>query len=210
MILPTDSELVEAAAETYVRGGEPFASDIDGAIRAFLTTRADGLNIIAIEGTHSGIGWLLDFFGLTANDHQGIEHRSLGWLHAGFYNSATVLLPQCILIAERGPFAICGHSLGAVLALMVGALLINDDKPPVKIGAFAPPRGGGWQFVKTATSVPFCAYRFGDDPITDIPLTLPDFPYEQVPLTAIGHKMFDPLDCHAIGNYVSGVKALAA
>ena len=205
--LPSDSELVEAAAATYATGAKPFVADIGQAIRVFLTTRDDGLVIIAIEGTHDAAGWMLDFFGFVAEDEQGMNHATLGFLHAGFYGSAITTLARIALAVNGKPFAICGHSLGAVMALMIGGLLIQDGLPPVKIGAFAPPRGGGEQFVKVVTSVPFCAYAYGNDPVPDIPVTLPGFAWAQVPLTRIGSPMIWPFNCHAINNYVSGVKS---
>ena len=207
LVLPTDVELVEAAAATYVRGSQPFIADLDSAIRVFKTVRADGLITIAIEGTHDAMGWLLDFLGTKSDDEQGMNHQTLGFLHSGFYASAVAPLTRIALAVNGKPYAICGHSLGAVMALMIGSLLIQDGLPPVKIGAFAPPRGGGAQFVKVATSVPFCAYRFGNDPVPEIPVAIPEFPWQQVPLTAIGKPMTWPFGCHAIENYVAGVRA---
>ena len=207
LTLPTDSELVEAAAATYVKGAAPFICDVDSAIRVFKTIRSDGLIIIAIEGTHDALGWLLDFLGTKSDDEQGMNHQSLGFLHSGFYACSIAPLARIALAVNNNPYAICGHSLGAIVALMVGAMLIQDALPPVKIGSFAPPRGGGAQFVKVATSVPFCAYRFGNDPVPEIPVAIPEFPWQQVPLTAIGKPMTWPFNCHAIGNYVTGVVA---
>lgn len=206
--LPTDSELVDAAAATYLPGTKPFIADLGQAIRTFKTVRDDGLIIIAFEGTHDAPGWMLDFFGLKSEDEQGMHNQSLGFLHSGFYASAVTTLTRIALEVHGRPYAICGHSLGAIMALMVGALLIQDDLPPIKIGAFAPPRGGGAGFVKVATSVPFCAYKYGNDVVPDIPVALPGFPWEQVPLTQIGRPMIWPFNCHAIQNYVDGVHAL--
>jgi hypothetical protein len=55
--------------------------------------------------------------------------------------------------------------------------------------------------------VPVAAYRFGNDPVTEVPLTLPDFPYAQFPLIAIGAPCAIPTECHHIDHYVSGVAA---
>jgi hypothetical protein len=210
LITPTDIELVDCASATYVAGAQPYFEDAGSALRVFLTTRADGLNIIAIEGTHDALGWAIDFAGITAEDEQGLNHATLGFVHSGFYASAVSVLTRCALIAGRGAYAICGHSLGAALALLVGALLIDDDLPPVKIGAFAPPRVGGPNFVRTACSVPFCAYRYGHDPITEVPATLPGLPWTQVPLRILPASVpfLDPFHYHAIGNYTTAVHAL--
>ena len=207
MILPTDTELVQAAAATYAPHSKPFIADLGQAIRVFKTVREDGLVIMAIEGTHDAPGWMLDFFGVKADDQQGMNHATLGFLHAGFYASAVSTLTRIALDVNGKQYAICGHSLGAIMALMVGSLLIQDGLPPVKIAAFAPPRGGGEQFVKVATSVPCSAYRFGNDPVPMIPMALPLFPWQQVPLIQIGQRMAWPFSAHAIDNYVAGVTA---
>jgi lipase (class 3) len=210
ILIPTDAELVDAAAGTYEPTATPIFEDVGTAIRVFLTVRDDGINIIAIEGTHSPLGWLLDFAGIKAEDQQGVNHASLGFVHGGFYASAVAILTRCALIAEKNPYAICGHSLGAALALLVGALLIDDGLPPIKTAAFAPPRVGGPNFVRTACSVPFCAYRYGGDPVTEVPMTLPSVPWTQVPLRILPATVpfLDPFHYHAIGNYVTAVHAL--
>lgn len=209
--LPTDVELVNAAAATYVPNIEPYFEDADKSIRVFQTTRIDdGLKIFAIEGTHNRLGWFIDLFSLTLLDQQGLDHRSLGPIHAGFYASAVAALTRIALVAQREPIAITGHSLGAALALLLTGLLIDLGIAPVKVGAFAPPRVGGPLFVKVATSIPFCAYRWGNDPVTEVPariLDLPDFPFIQVPLSAIGKRRLWAPGCHNITNYVSGVAA---
>lgn len=211
LVLPTDGELVGYAAATYAANAKPFISDLDSSIRVFLTTRDDGLNVIAFEGTHDVLGWALDFFAIKVEDHETVNHPTLGFLHAGFYRAALTVLPRLSLVAKRGRYAICGHSLGAVLALMVGALLIDDGTPPVKIGAFAPPKGGGDMFVKVAASVPYCAYRYGQDPVPLVPLAFPELPYRQVSLVELdAPRSVDLFSYHNIANYVTGVKAFNA
>lgn len=207
--LPTDAELVAAAADTYVSRAVPFVSNLGGAGRVFLTTRSDGLRIFAMEGTHDPVGWLLDFFALRAWDHPTVNHKTLGLVHAGFYGLARVLLPKILeAVGRGGPFALAGHSLGGGLALLIGGLLIDRGYPPAKIGAFAPPRVGGPNFVSAIANVPFCAYRYGDDPVTQVPFKIPYlFPYSQVPLTCVGTTMIDKFLCHFIGNYVGAVKS---
>jgi hypothetical protein len=196
----SDHDLVLAAAATYDPANKPFLESVNGALRVF-TTKVGDVTVVAIEGTHDPLGWAIDFLAIPTEDHETGEHFSLGFLHAGFYASALEIIPA--LKAIKPPFALTGHSLGAALALLIGALLIDEGRPPVKIGAFAPPRVGGDRFVSVATSVPFCAYRFGDDPVTDVPLTLQDFPYRQVPLTTAGKPKWIAIDCHHIANYVS-------
>ena len=205
---------LDAAAATYTRT-DPEFEDADHAIRVFLSKSSGGANILAIEGTHDPLGWALDFIALDVEDQQGMNHATLGLIHAGFYGSALAALTRCALIAARGPYAICGHSLGAATALLIGALLMDDMLPPVKIGAFAPPRVGGDVFIKTATSVPGCYDRYGTDPVTDVPIWLPPrFAYKQVPLRQFNAPLIPAWDIrarlaqHHIENYVSAVHAI--
>lgn len=220
MILPTDVELVQHAAATYDPAAIPDFQDVDHAVKVFMTTRADGLNVIAIEGTHDAVGWGFDFLAASVSDQQGMDKQTLGFVHSGFYAAGLTALTRCALIAAGGPYAICGHSLGAALALLIGGILSQDSfeghsLAPVKIGAFAPPRVGGAQFVKVIETIPFCAYRYGQDPVPEVPFSIPGWPYEQVPLTQLpgpAVPLFDiraRLADHHIQNYVAGVQAAA-
>ena len=206
VILPTDAELVACAAQAYNADAVPFINDLGSSIRLFLTTREDGLNIISIEGTHDPIGWLIDFLAIAAPDQEGVNHPSLGFIHAGFYTAAQAVIDRVTAVAGKGPIALAGHSLGAAMALLLGGLLIDRALSPVKIGAFAPPRVGQGQFVKIVGTVPVSAYIFGNDIVPDVPFTiLPAFPYEQVKLIQVGQPRADRLSCHAVANYVAAV-----
>ena len=210
LLILSDSELVDAAARTYSQGAKPFIDDLGSSIRLFLTTRADGLNVVSVEGTHDALGWLIDFLAVPADEHDGVDHPALGLIHAGFYVAAQAVIDRVDEVAAK-PYALAGHSLGAAMALLLGGLLINRGRPPMKIGAFAPPRVGGDQFVKAVGKVPVSAYIYGNDLVPDVPFTiLPAFPYEQVRLIQVGQPRADRLSCHAIANYVAAVKEIAA
>lgn len=215
MNLPTDSVLVDLAAATYQPGREPFLATVDGAMKVFHDD-ADGLSIFSIEGTHDPLGWAFDFCALGIEAHQGITNATLGFVHSGFWTLSETVYPQIKEAAAKGPFALDGHSLGAAMALLLGARLILDGLKPAKIGAFAPPRVGGSLFVQVATSVPFCAYHYGNDPVPRVPfrimppLPLPQFPYVQVLMIDVGAPMPDEFNCHHVQNYVQAVHAREA
>ena len=206
----TDIELVDAAAATYVAAAEPFARDPLSATRVLLTDRADGLLVFAFEGTENPQGWALDFDATHVWNHPTRKHATLGYIHAGFYLiAAQILSPVVAEIRKTNrPFALSGHSLGAALALLIGGLLIDRGLVPVTIGAFAPPRVGYNKFVRAVSSVPIRAFRYGNDPVPEVPFHIPFFfPYQQVPLVAFGKAADDPFTCHHIQNYVSAVRA---
>lgn len=209
---PTDVELVSAAAATYTATAQPFTKDPLSAACVFLTTRADGMLLFPFEGTHNPPGWLADFSALHVWDHSTTKHPTLGYIHLGFYQLAMRLLPPILheIRKDNRPFTLVGHSLGAALALLVGAMLIDRGLRPAVIGAFAPPRVGDARFVRVATSVPVRAFRYGDDPVTQVPFYIPlFFPYRQVPLIAIGKPLPDRFSCHHVQNYVDAVHAKA-
>lgn len=211
MLLPSDSELVDAAALTYKSTASPLAQDFDRSVVAYLTAQPDSMNVLAIEGTHDVLGWALDFLALPISAHAPKQHPTLGMLHAGFLAAAEALLPRIAVAVVGKPWVITGHSLGAALALLVGALMADEDNPPLKIAAFAPPRVGGPHFLEALAAIPISAYRFGNDPVTEVPFTVvPQFDYRQVPLIQIGEPMAPSWKCHAIENYVGAVKALPA
>lgn len=205
--LPTDVELVDLAAAAYAPSAQPFLQPAGFADRLFRTERDDGLVIFVPEGTYNAPGWLGDFLALGTRDVQTKNHPTLGFVHLDFYEAALRLLAPIEAEARTKPVAIGGHSRGAALAAMLAGLLIDDGLAPVKVGLFAPPRAGGDLFVRIVTSIPFSAFKFGDDPVTEVPFTLPDFPFAQVPLTKIGQALPDAIDCHHVANYVAGVHA---
>jgi hypothetical protein len=208
MKLPTDSDMVDLAAAAYNPTSVPWLDQIENAVRVFRSDR-DAVSDLAIQGTHNDVGWALDFAAWPIEQHAGIDHPQLGFLHAGFYAAARSVYPQILALAKDRRVTVQGHSLGAALTLLIGAELIVDGVPPLKIGAFAPPRVGGDQFVKVATSAPYCAYRYANDPVPLVPFTIPPaFLYRRVPFVQLGASTFDiEFSDHHIDNYVREVKA---
>jgi len=205
--LPTDVELLDLAGQTYKTDVAPYFEDADHAIRVFFVRRpSDGLAMFSFEGTHDRLGWLIDFLSLMLKDQQGLDHRTLGRVHAGFYAACLSAAPRIIVVAQKEPVVFAGHSLGAAMALMMTGLFIDYGLAPIRTGAFAPPRAGDQTFVDAVTSVPFCAYRNGNDPVTQVPFALRDFPFRQVPLTQVGRRRIWFPACHHFPNYDSTVR----
>jgi predicted lipase len=199
----SDYDLVLAAKATYSPSAVPVFEGIGNSIRIF-QSKIDGLNTIAVEGTHNPLGWALDFCAMKTEDHEAVNHPNLGFLHAGFYWASLLAMGTIRSLIGTEPYAICGHSLGAAEALLIGCLLIDDGLPPIKIGAFAPPRVGGDDFTNVARRYS-SAYRYGDDPVPLAPFWTPKFQYKQVPLQEIGHFLFNVFSAHHIDCYVNAV-----
>lgn len=206
----SDTALVNACSATYDPNNKPFFEAIEHAVRIFLTKSGD-VTVVSIEGTHEPIGWAVDFVAVPEEERKVMAHPDFDWLHAGFLAAALASIDAVRQIAKAGPYVINGHSLGAALAGVIGAMLTVEGLPPVKIGMFAPPRAGGDKLISVITSVPYCAYRYADDPIPCVPFTLRGFPYRQVPhLEQIGRASFaraivDPFTYHHIARYVADV-----
>ncbi len=206
----SDHQLVLAAKAAYDPLRAPFFQAAGGALRVFLD-QIDGVKVFTVEGTHDEIGWAIDFVAIPEEDREAISHASLGWMHAGFFESSRLVVEAIRPALSGDPYILNGHSLGAAVALGAGGLMINAGRPPSKIAAFAPPRVGGDMFVATVQRVPISAYRYADDPIPCVPFTLRDFPYRQLPnLVQIGRASFaraviDPFTYHHVERYVADV-----
>ena len=131
-----------------------------------------------------------------------------GKLHSGFWHALSAILPACLALPR--PTAVTGHSLGAAMAILYGAVLARLGCV-VPVYAFEPPHicmdGTLAQFL-AAAGVPIYATRNGNDVVTQIPLglTLP------CALTRIGHPLlpFDNTEDHDIARVVLAEQAIAA
>lgn len=221
MVTPTPAELVHAAAATYTLDAVPAFQSSEHAVRVFASPpRPDGVVIVACEGTKNLPGWMLDFFAfdsrdpvarmfctIETSDHPVVNHPQLGLVHAGFDAGAMAAMPTVWDLALKYQIALAGHSLGAALARRIGAELVLRGRPALVVAAFAPPRVGGTDFERIACQVPNPAWRWGNDPVPEVPFTLPSpYHYEQVALTQTGKiDLIDPFACHDINNYVTVV-----
>lgn len=209
--VPSAIDLVDAAAVSYDAAAKPWFVDDDNAVRIFLVRLKSGLACFVPEGTHNLTGWLLDFAALMAPAPQRFDHKGLGPIHSGFYYASLPALTEILKVALTEPVGMIGHSLGAAMAILLGCQLIDFGIKPVVIAGYAPPRVGTKHLVKIATSVPHQYWRYGTDPVTQVPFRLRKEPFEQVPLTHIGPPagpIWKPSN-HHFPNYQSGVRAYA-
>jgi len=205
----TDREAALAMAATYGAGNPTFAS-LDSAIRVFLSDAPDGSVTVSIEGTHDPLGWAIDFLAIGVRDREMVHHPSVGMVEAGFLLAAQSVIGAIGPAVAGKRFNMIGHSLGAALALLLGALLGDEGHAADAIHAFAPPRVGYDDFLAALKRIGSAvrAFRFHNDPVPLAPLTLPPlWPYRQVPLIGLGpaptHAL-DPAD-HHYPNYVNAI-----
>lgn len=206
----TNKQLVQVAAATYVPGAVADFRGADGAVQVFRTA-VDGLAVYAIEGTHDSLGWALDFMALPLPSHVSENHPDVGWTHSGMTAALdSVWGPLVKALFAEPAYAICGHSLGAALAILATGRMVVMKHPPVQWAAFAPPRVGFQKLIELVATVPGNAYRNGNDPVTDVPFKEePLWVYEQVPLIRGGAVCRPPWDAHHIQHYVDLVNSLS-
>ena len=222
-MIPSEAELVDLEACAYDPTRTPFIATFDNAIRVFLDTSQPDFNVFEIEGTHDPIGWALDF--LATPHTPGVEDTDLGFLHSGFYAATKSVTLKMSQVMVSKPTGIVCHSLGGAIGLLAAAEFARyGDGAPLFVRAYAPPRVGGAKFVAAIAKLRnVIAYRNGDDPVPQVPFTLPDFPYEQIPLTHVGPaenptnafsflppEIFRRVGFHHISAYQHAIKGDAA
>lgn len=161
--------------------------------------------VICFRGSKETLDWLLDFMALPGMDNELDDRFTvMGPVHSGFLTGAMSLLPQIAQEVATGPFSLTGHSLGGALALLVGALLTLEGRPPEQIVTFGAPKVGFTSFANVLKPVPVREYQFGADPV---PL-VPDWPYLHVrPTIKLGKPVRNLFANHAIVNYIGALPA---
>jgi len=157
----------------------------------------DGVH--CFRGSDDILAWLHDA------DCRPLNVIGFGKVHSGFWHALSAILPACLALPR--PTAITGHSLGAAMAILYGAVLARLNCV-VPVYAFEPPRicfDGVLAAFLNATKVPVYATRNGNDVVTDIPLGLD----QAGALTRIGHAVlpFDNVQDHDIGRVVEALAA---
>lgn len=154
-------------------------------------------DVHVFRGTDDLASWLADL------DCDVIAVEGLGKIHKGFYGALAAILPECLDLPR--PSAVVGHSLGAAMAIIYGAVLAQLGHV-VPVYAFEPPRLCGdavMQDLLAANKVSWFATRNGLDVVTQVPLDL-SLPG---PLTKIGTPSFslDNVTDHSIGRVIEAL-----
>ncbi|MDE2467967.1 MAG: lipase family protein [Bradyrhizobium sp.] len=136
----------------------PTIGDPDSASRALV----EGATV-AFRGSDDLDSWLHDLDAITTT-------TPLGAIHEGFWCAFTDFPPA---LMELSPQVVCGHSLGAALALIYAGMLTKAGKPPKAVYAFEPPRiSADSVLAETLSGVDLFLFRNGLDLVTDLPLGL--------------------------------------
>lgn len=189
-MMPVDYARLAQRAYTDV----PTVGDVNSASRMHVY---DGVHVF--RGSDNILAWLHDA------DCRPLNVIGFGKVHSGFWHALSAILPACLALPR--PTAVAGHSLGAAMAILYGAVLARLGCV-VSVYAFEPPHlcfDGTLAAFLAAVKVPVYATRNGNDVVPDIPLglSLPAM------LDRIGHPVFpfDNIEDHDIRRVVEALAA---
>ena len=163
---------------------------------------ANGMTCITFAGSESGLDWLRDFEAVPW------EHPQLGVLHAGFWQGMEPAF-EALRPHLCGPVAVQGHSLGCAHASILAGLCAVNGLRVDQLTLFAPPRPGYAQFrsIVQKHTGKVLAYRNGPDPVPEVPIPIPGFPWMQIAdlihleESPGGIEALDPARWHSISLY---------
>lgn len=203
----TDAELVQACAASYVLPATLPRGVLDPYIR--ITKASDGTLLVINRGSKTAPDWLRDFF---FEPIEVSDYPQLGRCHAGFMAPAKGILPllKASLQGQRAIYA--GHSLGGAEAVAEAALMACDGQPPLAVVTFGCPRVGMAPFVHFMSQYTVRQWVRGNDPVPDVPITLPpDFEFlETAARIPVGVPRLLRTECHHIEGYDADVTAYFA
>lgn len=204
--VPTDLDLVSLSKAIYDPSYGDWTHYFDG-------SAADGIcagikdNCLVFRGSITLEDWYRD---LLAFPRQPLDHPQLGRVHAGFYEGMDEFLAKAFQLLGPGT-AFCGHSLGAARAWLAAGVYIAQGGRPSRITTCGSPRVGCGEFRQLVTPYLKSSFKNRFDPVTDVPIWLPDFPVvEPADFTMLDEKPlgddFDPLADHSIQLYLNGAR----
>lgn len=166
-MIPSDLDLVNLCAEIYQDGGywDHLDTGTDDEIYWGLK-KLNGRDVIVFRGSITAHDWIEDLRYFPAKTR-------IGTVHEGFYTGLEKMWGECAPLLNQ-PTMVTGHSLGAARADILCALMVADERPPVRRAVFGEPRPGMPDFARFLKDVAGNGYRNGDarghDLVTDVPL----------------------------------------
>ena len=209
----THAQLATLAQDAYERAPTWQAKENPRA-RAMLDTYFNA-PVISIPGTDPSVPDDL----VTDADCEAAYLTGVGNVHAGFQRIATQLYPYIVATVFPGgaqipQVTLTGHSLGGAVAMVLAALMQRDGlAKSITLVTFGCPRVGAQRLAATLWNVRKTLYRFGNDPIPEVPWILwhqfpPVLMMHPTVLTPIGITKLELLSNHDISNYVSALTDL--
>lgn len=205
-MLPTDLDLARIclSSETTATGFDYIDDGADTGVW-FGIKKMQGFDIVCFRGSITLQDWMTDF------QAEMIALPGIGLVHAGFAKSMLFVKARISTQARPNP-VVCGHSLGAARAVIYAGLLtqrLHDE--PMKVALFGCPRPGAADLAKACENLKITSYKNRNDPVTDVPLPLPDLDYQQVRPFIHVDGLVDtslpaPFEDHHVVNYIKGIE----
>lgn len=185
------------AQESYK--AEPDIGSAFSSSRAICRQVEDGF-CVTFRGSDNDASWITDL------DIAVLDDTLIGKVHKGFWEAWQAIADpvKAACKASDSPIILCGHSLGAALALIGAADFIRSGLPLSAVYAFEPPRVSPDLNVRTIlSSIPVHAYKNGGSPVTDVP----PFWHQSSLLTHIGPIRWcdDKISDHLIENIINSL-----
>ena len=183
------------AQESYK--AEPDVGSAFSSARAICRQVDDGF-CVTFRGSDNTASWITDL------DIAVLDDTTIGKVHKGFWTAWGTIAGQVknLAHASGSPIILCGHSLGAALALLAAADMLCSGMPVAAVYAFEPPRVSPDINVRTILSKTVVhAYRNGGDPVTQVP----PFWQQSALLTNIGKPALLDVDDHLIENVIASL-----
>lgn len=190
---PRDFALL--AQEAY--SATPDIGIADSASRAIVRHTDAGL-VVAFRGTDDLASFAADF------DIEPLDVPGVGTVYTGFWRAWEAMELDVLAAASGQPVTLCGHSLGAALALCAAAAMVVGGNPPAAVYGFEPPRVGVDTGIQAVLSgVPMFLTKNGNDIVCDVP----PGGNHAAPLTPIGKPAlpWPNLTDHEISNVIASL-----
>lgn len=163
-------------------------------------------NALIFRGSITTEDWFRD---LCAYPRRSLVHPQLGPIHSGFYEGLDDFFKEALPLLGRCP-VIGGHSLGAARAWLFAGQYIAQGGGLGRIAVFGSPRPGCEQLRKLLAPASKASYKNRYDPVTEVPIWLPDFPVlHMADFSVLNQKPaaddWEPLADHHIELYCRGV-----
>lgn len=193
--------LAGLAVDSYSAKPNGKVIDAGNDIRAVITETNEYV-IVTSRGTviESVDNWLTDF------DVFPVYGNGFGYVPRGFMDATLKLLSFIDPLADGKKIITCGHSLGGDVAILLAASLVCNGHDVVAYAAFEPACSGEERLRTALKDKEGYISHFGNDPV---PL-LPPFYSHPCTVTAIGHDMVNPLDCHSVVRVAAWLSAAAS
>jgi hypothetical protein len=179
----TDRAIAELCVALYAYPGNPPMTwdyhdpgEYDGVCWALKCI--DDTDVIILRGSTTQADWIHDAETWAA---PVTRYEWMGPVHYGFSCGMERMWDDVKKRIGGLDVIVAGHSLGAGRACILTALMTADKRPPSARVCFGEPRPGYAQLGEFIKDVPARSYRnagaWGHDLVTDVPFTLPEFPF---------------------------------